>query len=33
MPCGDLKDLNRRTNDDKVLHDKEFSIAKNPKIR
>ena len=32
-PYGDLKDLNRRTNDDKILLDKDFSIAKNLKIR
>ena len=28
---GDFKDLNRRTAADKVLHDKAFNIAKNPK--
>ena len=26
-----LKDLNRRTAADKVLHDKTFNIAKNPR--
>ena len=31
MAYGDFKDLNRRTGADKVLHDKAFSIAKNPK--
>ena len=31
MAYGDFKDLNRRTAADKVLHDKVFSIAKNPK--
>ena len=28
---GDFKDLNRRTDTDKLLHDKAFDIAKNPK--
>ena len=28
---GDFKDLNRRTAADKVLHDKAFNIATNPK--
>ena len=31
MAYGDLKDLNRRTVADKVLRDKAFNIAKNPK--
>ena len=31
MAYGDFKDLNRRTDDDKVLRDKAFNIAKNPK--
>ena len=31
MPFGDFKDLNRRTAADKVLRDKAFNIAKNPK--
>ena len=31
MAYGDFKDLKRRTAADKVLHDKVFSIAKNPK--
>ena len=31
MAYGDLKDLPRRTASDKVLRDKTFSIAKNPK--
>ena len=31
MAYGDFKDLNRRTVVDKVLHDKTFKIAKNPK--
>ena len=31
MVYGDFKDLNRRTAADKVLRDKAFSIAKNPK--
>ena len=30
MAYGDFKDLNRRTSADKVLHDKEFNIVKNP---
>ena len=31
MAYGDFKDLNRRRGADKVLHDKAFTIAKNPK--
>ena len=31
MAYGDLKDLNIRTVADKVLRDKAFNIAKNPK--
>ena len=31
MVCGDFKDLNRRTVADKVLRNKAFDIAKNPK--
>ena len=31
MAYGDFKDLKRRTFSDKVLRDKEFNIAKNPK--
>ena len=31
MAYGDFKDLPRRTASDKVLHDKEFNISKNPK--
>ena len=31
MAYGDFKDLTRRTASDKVLHDKAFNIAKNPK--
>ena len=31
MAYGDFKDLKRRTNDDNVLRDKAFNIAKNPK--
>ena len=31
MGDGNFKDLNRRTDADKVLHDKAFNIAKNPK--
>ena len=31
MVYGDFKDLNRRTAVDKVLRDKAFNIAKNPK--
>ena len=31
MASGDLKDLTRRTSSDKILHDKAFSTAKNPK--
>ena len=30
-PIGDFKDLNRITAVDKVLHNKAFNIAKNPK--
>ena len=29
--CGNFKDLARRTASDKVLKDKAFNIAKNPK--
>ena len=29
MAYGDLKDLSRRTSDDKVLRDKAFDVAKN----
>ena len=32
MVCGDCKDLSRRTTSDKLLHDKAFNIAKNPKF-
>ena len=32
MAYGDFKDLNRRATADKVLHDKEFNIAKDPKF-
>ena len=32
MAHGDFKDLTRRTASDKLLHDKAFNIAKNPKI-
>ena len=31
MAYGDFKDLNRRTAPDKVLRDKAFNIAKDPK--
>ena len=31
MAYGDFKDLPRRTASDKILHDKAFDIAKNPK--
>ena len=31
MAYGDFKDLNRRTAGDKILRDKAFNIAKNPK--
>ena len=31
MSYGDFKDLTRRTASDKILHDKAFNIAKNPK--
>ena len=31
MAYGDFKDLKRRTASDKVLRDKAFSVAKNPK--
>ena len=31
MPYGDFKDLNRREPTDKLLRDKAFNIAKNPK--
>ena len=31
MAYGDFKDLNRRTAADKILHEKTFNIAKNPK--
>ena len=31
MAYGDFKDLNRRTSADKVLCDRAFNIAKNPK--
>ena len=31
MAYGDFKDLTRRTASDKVLYDKAFNIAKNPK--
>ena len=31
MAYGDFKDLARRTASDKVLRDKAFNIAKNPK--
>ena len=31
MAYGDLKDLTRRTASDKILRDKAFNIAKNPK--
>ena len=32
MAYGDFKDLNRGATADKVLHDKEFNIAKDPKF-
>ena len=31
MAYGDFKELTRRTASDKILHDKAFNIAKNPK--
>ena len=31
MVKGEFKDLTRRTASDKILHDKAFNIAKNPK--
>ena len=31
MACGDFKDLTRRTVSDKILLDKVFNIALNPK--
>ena len=31
MVYGDFKDLTRRTASDKILRDKAFNIAKNPK--
>ena len=31
MPYRDFKDLNKRPAADKILHDKAFNIAKNPK--
>ena len=31
MAYGSFKDLPRRTTSDKILHDKAFNIAKNPK--
>ena len=31
MAYGDFKDLTRRTASDKILRDKAFNIAKNPK--
>ena len=31
MTCGDFKNLNRGTASDKILRDKTFNIAKNPK--
>ena len=31
MAYGDFKDLNRRTFSDRVLRDKAFNIAKDPK--
>ena len=33
MDYGDSKDLTRRIASDKILHDKAFNIAKNPKYR
>ena len=32
MACGDFQDFQRRTASDKVLRDKAFNIAKNPKF-
>ena len=31
MAYGNFKDLTKRTGSDKILHDKAFNIAKNPK--
>ena len=31
MAYGDSKDLARRTGSDKIMHDKQFNIANNPK--
>ena len=31
MAYGDFKDLTRKTSSDKILRDKAFNIAKNPK--
>ena len=31
MAYGDFKDLTRRTTSDKILRDKAFNVAKNPK--
>ena len=31
MTNGDFKDLARRTASDKILHNKAFNVAKNPK--
>ena len=31
MTCGDFKDLKRSTASDKILRDKPFNIAENPK--
>ena len=31
MTFGDFKDLTRRKASEKILHDKEFNIAKSPK--
>ena len=31
MVCGNFKDLTRRTISDKILRDKAFNVAKNPK--
>ena len=31
MAYGDFKDLERRTDSDKILRDKAFNMAKNPK--
>ena len=31
MAYGDFKDLHRRTASDKILHDKTFNTAQNPK--